>query len=413
MKKLTLIEELKQRELFFDTTDATIEEYLEKNKASLYLGMDPTGDSMHVGHLVTFLVAKRFLDFGHNPILLIGGGTGLIGDPKQQGERKMLTLEETLANANALTNQVKSIFGFKNMVNNYDWMHKIDLITFLRDYGKCFNVNYMINKDTVKSRLDSGISYTEFSYQILQSLDWHHLYVNNNCTVQIGGQDQWGNITAGIELIRKREGHEAKVYGYTIPLITKSDGTKFGKTEGGAVWLDRNKTSAYEFYQFWINTADSEVIKRLKQFTFLSLEEIAKIEEEFNKAPHERLAQKTLAKEMTTFIHGEEALNEALNISEALFSGNIKALTAKQIEECFSDLFKVTVSDSINLVDALIELQLASSKRESRQFIESGAVSINGDKEANLELELTKDLAIENKYIVIRRGKKKYAMLQF
>ncbi len=413
MKKMTLIEELKQRELFFDTTDSGIEEYLENNKASFYLGMDPTGNSMHVGHLVTFLVAKRFLDYGHNPILLIGGGTGLIGDPKQQGERKMLTLEQTLDNAKALTNQVQNIFGFKNMVNNYDWMHKIDLITFLRDYGKCFNVNYMINKDTVKSRLDSGISYTEFSYQILQSLDWHHLFVNNNCTVQIGGQDQWGNITAGIELIRKREGHEAKVYGYTIPLIVKSDGTKFGKTEGGSVWLDPKQTSPYEFYQFWINTSDSEVIKRLKQFTFLSLEEISKIEEEFNKAPHERLAQKVLAKEITTFIHGEAAYEEALNISNALFSNDLSKLTASQIEMGFKDLFKVKVDKEINLVDALIELQLASSKRESREFINSGAVTINGNKESNLELVLNSSNAIEGKYIVVRRGKKKYAMLEF
>ncbi len=413
MKKMTLIEELKQRELFFDTTDAGIEEYLEKNKASLYLGMDPTGNSMHVGHLVTFLVAKRFLDYGHNPILLIGGGTGLIGDPKQQGERKMLTLEQTLDNATALTNQVKEIFGFKNMVNNYDWMHKIDLITFLRDYGKCFNVNYMINKDTVKSRLDSGISYTEFSYQILQSLDWHHLYVNNNCTVQIGGQDQWGNITAGIELIRKREGHEAKVYGYTIPLIVKSDGTKFGKTESGSVWLDPKQTSPYEFYQFWINTSDAEVVKRLKQFTFLSLDEIAKVEEEFNKAPHERLAQKVLAKEITTFIHGEKAYQEALNISQALFSNDLSKLTAKQIEIGFKDLFKVNVAKNILIVDALIELQLASSKREAREFITNGSITLNGNKETNLELELTSKLAIENKYIVVRRGKKKYAMLEF
>ncbi len=413
MKKMTLIEELKYRELFFDTTDNGIEEYLENNKATFYLGADPTGDSLHVGHLVTYLVAKRFLDRGHNPILLVGGATGLIGDPKQQGERKMITLEETLKNAEGISNQVKNIFKFTNIVNNYDWISKIDVISFLRDYGKCFNVNYMINKDTVKSRLDSGISYTEFSYQILQSLDWNHLFVNNNCTVQIGGQDQWGNITAGIELIRKRVGHEAKAYGYTIPLIVKSDGTKFGKTESGTVWLDPKRTSPYEFYQFWINTSDAEVIKRLKQFTFLNKEEIDKIEEEFAKAPHERLAQKVLAKELTTFIHGEAAYEEALSISNALFSNELTKLSAVQIEACFKDLDKIKVEKSLNLISALVELKLASSNREARQFIESGAVSLNGAKEVNLELELTKDIAIENKYIIIRRGKKKYAMLEF
>lgn len=410
---MTLIEELKYRELFFDVTDEGIEEFLQNEQATFYLGMDPTGNSMHVGHLVTFLVAKRFEQYGHNPVLLIGGGTGLIGDPKQQGERKMLTLEKSLENAAALKEQVANIFGFKNIVNNYDWMHSINVIEFLRDYGKCFNVNYMLSKDTVKRRLDDGISYTEFSYQILQSLDWNHLYQHNNCKVQIGGQDQWGNITAGIELIRKKQGHEAKAYGYTIPLIVKSDGSKFGKTESGSVWLDPTLTSPYEFYQFWINTPDTEAIKRLKQFTFLSKDEIEAIVAEFEAAPHLRAVQKALAKEITIFVHSKEAYDQALRVSQALFSGNIKDLSATEIEMGFKDLPKQTLTEEVSLIDGLITLGLASSRRESREFINSGAVTINGEKTIDLELMLTKELAIEGKYIIVRRGKKKYAMIQF
>lgn len=411
---MTLLEELKWRELYFDSTDPKLEEFLENEHAAFYLGADPTGDSLHVGHMVTYLVAKRLEAHGHTPYLLIGGATGQIGDPKMQGERKMLTTDVTNYNAQCLAKQVKEIFGFDNIVNNYDWTHKIDVITFLRDFGKCFNVNYMINKDTVKSRLESGISYTEFSYQILQSLDWYHLYTTKNCNMQIGGQDQWGNLTAGIELIRKKCGPESKVYGMTIPLILKPDGTKFGKSEGGkSVWLDREKTSPYEFYQFWINTPDSDAIKRLKQFTFLTRPEIEKIEEEFLKAPHERLAQKTLAYEVTSFVHGEEAAKDAIKISEALFSGKISDLTAAQIKMGFSDLPTFSGEEDELLVDALIRLELASSKRESREFIKNNAVAINGNKGFDLETKLNSALAIEGKYIIIKRGKKKYAMLEF
>ncbi len=410
---MRFIDELKERELLFDITDPDFGDFLENEKVTFYLGADPTGDSLHVGHLVTYLVAKRFEKRGHNPVLLIGGATGQIGDPKQQGERKMLDESVTNENVKSLAKQVKEIFGFNDIVNNYDWTSKIDVITFLREYGKNFNVNYMINKDTVKSRLDSGISYTEFSYQILQSLDWHHLYTTKGVNVQIGGQDQWGNMTAGIELIRKKCGHEAKVYAMTIPLILKSDGTKFGKSEDGqGVWLDKSRTSPYEFYQFWINTPDSDVIKRLKQFTFLSLDEIKSIEEEWNKEPHLRLAQKSLATSLTTFIHGKELCAQAIKISEALFSGDIKGLTASEIEMGFSDLPSATGSNQL-LVDALIELGLASSKREAKEFISSGAVSVNGDKVTSLEFVLTAECSIENKFIVLRRGKKKYGLIKF
>ena len=411
---MRLIDELKQRELFFDATDENIASFLEENKVNFYLGADPTGDSLHVGHLVTYLVAKRLQENGHHPILLIGGATGLIGDPKMQGERKMLDTSITLNNSKCLEKQVREIFGFDKIVNNYDWISQINVISFLRDYGKEFNVNYMINKDTVKSRLESGISYTEFSYQILQALDWNYLYQHENCKMQIGGQDQWGNMTSGIELIRKKNGVDAKVVAFTIPLILKSDGTKFGKSEGGkSVWLDKKKTSPYEFYQFWFNTSDNEVIKRLKQFTFLSLEEIAQIEKEFIAAPHERLAQKTLAKELTTFVHGNEAYQQAIKITNALFNGNIKELSSEEIEMGFNELPSSDGQEEELLLDALIRCKLATSKREAREFVSGGAITVNGEKVTDLEFKLTSKIAIDNRFIVLRRGKKKYGLVRF
>ncbi len=411
---MTLLEELKARELFFATTSEDFEEYLENNKVTFYLGCDPTGDSLHVGHLVTYLVAKRLQEHGHHPILLVGGATGQIGDPKQQGERKMLSIDVTNENVLKLKKQVKEIFHFDTIVNNLDWTINMSVLDFLRTYGKEFNVNYMINKETVKARLETGISYTEFSYQILQALDWYHLYKEMNCTVQIGGQDQWGNMTAGTDLIRKKEGSDTKVYAMTIPLILKPDGTKFGKSESGkSVWLDKDKTSPYEFYQFWINLPDSDVIKKMKQFTFLSLDEIAKIQEEWEKAPETRLAQKTLAREMTTFIHGKEACDQAIKITNALFNGNIKDLTAKEIEMGFNDFNIVHIEDNMTLVDLLIACNVASSKREAREFLKNGAISVNGDKITDEALPLSKDLAIEGKYVVLRRGKKKYALASF
>ena len=411
---MRLIDELKQRELFFDATDENIASFLEENKVNFYLGADPTGDSLHVGHLVTYLVAKRLQEHGHHPILLIGGATGLIGDPKMQGERKMLDTSITLNNSKCLEKQVREIFGFDKIVNNYDWISQINVISFLRDYGKEFNVNYMINKDTVKSRLESGISYTEFSYQILQALDWNYLYQHENCKMQIGGQDQWGNMTSGIELIRKKNGVDAKAVAFTIPLILKSDGTKFGKSEGGkSVWLDKKKTSPYEFYQFWFNTSDNEVIKRLKQFTFLSLEEIAQIEKEFIAAPHERLAQKTLAKELTTFVHGNEAYQQAIKITNALFNGNIKELSSEEIEMGFNELPSSDGQEEELPLDALIRCKLATSKREAREFVSGGAITVNGEKVTDLEFKLTSKIAIDNRFIVLRRGKKKYGLVRF
>lgn len=409
---MRLIDELKERDLLFDTTDPKLGDVLEKEHLTFYLGTDPTGKSLHVGHLVTFLVAERLKRHGHKPIILVGGATGLIGDPKEQGERKMLTEEVVNENLLSLKEQIKNIFGFTNIVNNYDWVSKINVIEFLRDYGKNFNVNNMINKETVKARLETGISYTEFSYQILQSLDWLYLLTNYNCQLQIGGQDQWGNITAGTDLIRKKLGFDKEVYGMTIPLILKSDGTKFGKSEGGkSVWLNPNMTSPYEFYQFWINISDDEVEKRLKQFTFLSLEEIKEVIAKWSLNKEERLAQKVLAKEVTTFVHGKAKCEEAINVSNALFSGDLSNLTASEIEMGFSDLDKVNGANK-PLIDLVIEAKLASSKREAREFINNGAITLNGKKVNDINHILTKAEAIENKYVLLRRGKKKYALVK-
>lgn len=408
---MNLFEELQWRGLIHNVTDEAVIDKINNESLTFYLGTDPTGDSLHVGHLLVFIFAKRLEEHGHKPIFLIGGATGSIGDPKPNAERKLLTREQIDYNASCLHKQVETLFKCK-LVNNYDWTYNIDILTFLRKYGKFFNVNYMINKDTVKSRLDSGISYTEFSYQILQALDFEHLFATENCVMQVGGQDQWGNITSGLELIRKIHGAEASAYGVTVPLFTKSDGTKFGKTEGGAIWIDPKKTSPYAFYQFWINTPDNDVIRELKQFTFLSKEEIEALEESFNKEPHLRAAQKALAKEMTTMIHGKEAYEQAVKMSEALFSGKIADLTKEEIEILFEGLPRVEMAEDTLLIDALVALKAAQSKREARDFINGGGVLVNGVQQKSLEFVISKENAIGNTYTVIRRGKKNYYLIE-
>lgn len=409
---MTLFEELKWRELIHAVTDEKVIDKLNKGELTFYLGADPTGDSLHVGHLLVYLFAKRLEMVGNKPIFLIGGATGSIGDPKPGSERQLLSKEVTLHNAECLHKQVLNLFNCE-MVNNYDWTHNIDILTFLRVYGKFFNVNYMINKETVKARLESGISYAEFSYQILQALDFEHLYTTKHCQLQIGGQDQWGNITGGLELIRKmHETEETEAYGITVPLVVKSDGTKFGKSESGAVWLDPKKTSPYQFYQFWINTADADVVKRLKQFTFLSKEEIEELEEAVKTEPHLRKAQKALAKEVTTLIHGEAGYLEALKITEALFSGKVENLTKEEIEMSFEGFPTFNTAETLNIIDALILTKAASSRREAREFISNGAVMINGVQVKDLEYNLTKENAIGKEYTVIRRGKKNYYLLK-
>lgn len=404
-----IYEELEWRGLIKDVSDPSLKEKLNKGGMTFYIGTDPTGDSLHIGHFSSFLICKRLKDAGHHPILLVGGGTGLIGDPKPDSERPMITYEQVNHNFNCLKAQAEKLFGFE-VVNNYDWLKNISFIDFLRDYGKFFNVNYMLQKDIIARRLDEGITYTEFSYMIMQAMDFWYLNKHRNVELQVAGQDQWGNITAGIELIRRKEGKEA--YGFTMPLLTKSDGTKFGKTNGKAIWLDIIKTSAYEMYQFFINSEDTKVIDYLKFLTFLSKEEIEELDKKNQEAPHLREAHQALAREVITFIHGRDAYDEAVKISHALFSGDIKALTAKEIEMGFGDLPSINLHDNLTLVDALIEASLAKSKREAREFIQNGAVSLNGDKCQDLEHILSTSDAIEGKFIVIRRGKKLYALIK-
>ncbi|MFP4077754.1 MAG: tyrosine--tRNA ligase [Candidatus Izemoplasmataceae bacterium] len=410
---MTVIEELRKRGLIYALTDEALEDVLQNEKVTFYLGADPTGDSLHVGHLVAYLVARRLSAYGHKPILLVGGGTGLIGDPSGKNtERPLQDMKTIQSNVEKLRAQVLKILPGADVVNNYDWLKDMDIFTFLRDIGKHFNLNQMLAKDSVKSRLESGISFTEFSYQIIQSIDFWELYRREQCTMQIGGQDQWGNITAGLELIRKKEGVEKGAYGLVIPLITKKDGSKFGKSEGGAVWLDPEKTSPYAFYQYWINLEDDEAMVRLKQFTELSFETINEINSAMADTPHLRHAQKALAEEMTSLIHGEKGLNQAKNITDALFRNTIGTLTPEEIEMGFEGLPTMKADDSLGLVQALVETGLASSKREARTMIKQNAISVNGEKINDTEAFIEKADALHERYTVLRRGKKHYALIK-
>ena len=402
---MTLFEELKWRGLVQDISSPELIDKLNAGGLTFYIGTDPTADSMHIGHYSSFLISKRLAKAGHHPILLIGGATGLIGDPKPTAERPMISKEEVEHNFKGLKEQAERIFGFE-VVNNFDWTKDINVIDFLRDYGKYFNVNYMLAKDKVKSRLESGITYAEFSYMILQALDFMHLYQTRNCVLQVAGSDQWGNITSGIELVRKK--FDKEVYGMVMPLVTDSRGIKFGKTEGNALWLDRNKTSSYELYQYLINLEDCMIIDYLKKLTFLSKEEIEDIERRHKEKPELREAHKILAREVITDLHGEEAYLEAVNISEALFSGNIENFTEKDIKDAFKGIEPFKIDKDMSLVDLLIYGGICSSKREAREFISNGSISVNGKKVIDLDLVISKDISLCSKYIIIRRGKKKY-----
>ena len=402
---MELFEELQWRGLVKDISDPKIIDIINEGKATFYWGTDPSADSLHIGHLSSLLVAKRLEQHGHHPILLVGGATGQIGDPRPTTERPMITKEAVSKNFESLKKQVTDLFGYE-VVNNYDWSKEINFIDFLRDYGKFFNINYMLDKDIIRRRLDTGITYTEFSYMIMQALDFLHLFETKNCVLQMEGSDQWGNITAGIDLIRKKTGKEA--YGFTVPLITDSTGKKLGKSEGNAIWLDKNKTSSYELYQFFLNVEDCMVIDYLKKYTFLSKEEIDKLAESTEKEPEKRLAHKTLAKEIVTFLHGEEAYEEALNITNSLFSGNIKDLTLDEIKDGFKDVPSFDITENMTLIDLLVNNNIASSKREAREFISAGSISINGEKETEETKTIDSSYAIGGEVIVIRRGKKKY-----
>lgn len=415
-----LIEDLKWRGLIYQQTDEQgIEDLLNKEQVTLYCGADPTADSLHIGHLLPFLTLRRFQEHGHRPIVLIGGGTGMIGDPSGKSEERVLQTEEQVdKNIEGISKQMHNIFEFGTdhgavLVNNRDWLGQISLISFLRDYGKHVGVNYMLGKDSIQSRLEHGISYTEFTYTILQAIDFGHLNRELNCKIQVGGSDQWGNITSGIELMRRMYG-QTEAYGLTIPLVTKSDGKKFGKSESGAVWLDAEKTSPYEFYQFWINQSDEDVIKFLKYFTFLGKEEIDRLEQSKNEAPHLREAQKTLAEEVTKFIHGEDALKDAIRISQALFSGDLKSLSAKELKDGFKDVPQVTLSnDTTNIVEVLIETGISPSKRQARENVNNGAIYINGERQQDVNYALAPEDKIDGEFTIIRRGKKKYFMVNY
>ncbi|MDN6162507.1 MAG: tyrosine--tRNA ligase [Atopostipes sp.] len=418
---MNILDELKWRGAINQQTDEEgLRKLLGEEKISLYCGIDPTGDSMHVGHLIPFMILKRFQLKGHQPVVLIGGGTGSIGDPSgRDSERKLQSMDHIQENADKLSTQMRNLFkageadsGIR-LTNNNDWLSDMKFLDFLRDYGKEFNINTMLAKDIVSSRLDKGISFTEFSYQIIQSIDFLHLFREENVQLQVGGSDQWGNITAGLDLIRRKEGADAEAFGLTIPLLLKSDGTKFGKSAGKAIWLDPEKTTPYEFYQFWFNQDDQDVDKYLKYFTFLAKEEIEKLAELTEKEPHKRAAQKALAAEMTRFVHGQEALDEALTISEALFSGNIQDLTADQIEMSFKDVPSVEVEPGEwDLVEFLVDVtEIESSRRQARESIKNGAIYIKGEKIQDTDYLINSEDSFDGRFILIRRGKKRYFMI--
>lgn len=409
---MTNWEELKWRGLIKDTAGDDIEDQINNGEVTFYLGTDPTADSLHLGHYSSLMTAKRLMLMGHHPIILCGGATGRIGDPRPTSERQIIPIEVLEENIKCLSKQIDKIFdGKAQLVNNYDWFKGYEFLDFLRDVGKYVNVNYMLNKDIIQRRLDTGITYAEFSYMLIQGYDFLNMYQKMNCTMQAAGSDQWGNITTGIDLIRKILGKEA--YGFTMPLILDSTGKKFGKSEGNALWLDEEKTSSYELYQYLINTDDSKVYEYLKVFTFLTPEEIDKIMEEHNTSPEKRIAQKKLAECVICDLHGEESYNEAVKISNSLFSGNIKELTSSQIEEAFNGLDCFYIDDDINIVDLLVLAGVCSSKREAREFISNNSISLNGEKVTDLDFYVTKDVSIEQKYVVIRRGKKKYYIVAF
>ena len=402
---MNLYEELKWRGLIQDISDEALIDKLNNESLTFYIGTDPTADSMHIGHYSSFLISKRLAKVGHKPILLVGGATGLIGDPKPTAERPMISKEEVEHNFKGLKEQAERIFGFE-VVNNYDWTKDINVIDFLRDYGKYFNVNYMLAKDKVKSRLESGITYAEFSYMILQALDFMYLYENRGCTLQVAGSDQWGNITSGIELVRKKLGKENN--GMVMPLVTDSNGVKFGKTEGNALWLDKNKTSSYELYQYLINLEDCMIIQYLKMLTFLSKEEIEELERKNNENPHLREAHKALAREIITDLHGEEEYKKAEMMSEVLFTGEFKKLNESELEEILKGYKKINVSKNIDLVTLLVLMNVVSSKRGARELITSNAISINGNKVNDLEYVISDNDFMFDKYVIIKKGKKNY-----
>lgn len=404
---MNLYEDLLWRGLIKDVAGENLEEILNGGPITFYWGTDPTADSLHIGHYSSLVTAKRLMKAGHNPILLCGGATGRIGDPRPTAEREILDYSVIEKNIKGIRSQIDKLFeGKAQLVDNYDWTKDYTYLEFLRDIGKYININYMLNKDIISRRLETGITYAEFSYMLLQGYDFLHLYETKNCIMQVEGSDQWGNITTGIELIKKKLGKEA--YAFTMPLILDANGNKFGKSEGNALWLDKNKTSPYEIYQYLINTDDSKVYEYLKVFTFLPKDEIETIMKEQAENPESRIAQKTLAYEVVKDIHSDEEAKEAITISQALFTGNIKNLSDKEIEMAFKGVPTVEISEETKLIDLLVNGNITSSKREAREFLNNNAISLDGDiiNDENIIIDLGK------KYHIIRRGKKKYYLIK-
>ncbi|WEV54513.1 tyrosine--tRNA ligase [Leuconostocaceae bacterium ESL0723] len=409
---MNFIEDLKWRGALNQVTDeAGLLKEMDKGQIGAYVGTDPTADSLHLGHLIPFMVLKRFQNAGGKAVIIVGGATGAIGDPRPTTERQLLSPEQLAINEAGISKQVKKLFGSDGtvIVNNNDWLGKLSLTEFLRDYGKLFSVNVMLKKDVVASRLATGISYTEFTYQILQAIDFLQLWRRENVRLEIGGSDQWGNITAGVDLIHTIEGADAPAFGLTIPLMTDSSGKKFGKSEGNAIWLDAKKTSPYTFYQFWYNQSDADVVKYLKYFTFLSPAEIDDLAKEVETNPGARAAQTRLAEEVTRFVHGQAAVDEAQALSKALFSGDVADLTATQIEDAFGGVPSFELADEPkNIVDLLVDAGIDSSKRQAREDVSNGAIRVNGDKVTDLDAEVNPKANYDGRFVLVRRGKKKY-----
>ncbi len=415
---MEFIEELKWRGLVKDVTD--FEGLVEALKTSqtVYCGFDPTADSLHVGHLQQIILLRRYQQAGHRPIALCGGFTGMIGDPRPTTERKLLSHEEVLHNAECIKGQLAKFLSFEGenaaiMENNNNWLGQMTLLSFLRDYGKLFNIAYMLQKDTIKKRLDSGLSYTEFSYTMLQAMDFLQLYEKYNCRLQIGGSDQWGNLTSGMELIRKVKGDEAEVWGITSPLITKSDGTKFGKSEGKNIWLDPQKTSAYEFYQFWLNISDADIIDYLKRLSMHKPEEIDALGKSMQEAPEKREAQTALAEELTEIVHGREGLEKAKRITETFFHGDIMSLAPEEIKEGLADAAKCQVEDGTGILDAMIAAGVSSSKGDARRLIQQGSITVNGNKVTAIDTVMNKSEAVNQEFTILKKGKKNYFVITF
>lgn len=404
---MNLYEDLKWRGLIKDVTSPELEEKLNKGGMTFYIGADPTAESLHIGQFPTFLVAERLRRAGHNPIILVGGATGRVGDPRGTGEREKADIAVIEKNFIKIEAQMKKLFGENTLVvNNYDWFKEYNYIDFLRDVGKYVNVAYMINKDLVKRQMEVGISYAEFSYMLIQGYDFKYIHDNFGATLQFGGSDQWGNLTTGIELIRKLNNEE--VYAFSVPLIVDSTGKKLGKSYGNALWLDENKTSSYEMYQYILNFEDVMIEEYLKKYTFLSKEEIENIMKEHNEAPHLRIAQKRLAEEVIKFIHSEESYNKAIRITEALFNGNFNELSNEELEEAFKGNEVKEIELNKNIVDMLVDMNVASSKRQAREFVSGNSIEIKGEKINNLETIVDETYLTNNTYLIIKRGKKNY-----